>query len=112
MLTKEQKARLDPEQLAIAEKWEVDREKLNSLFEQLARAVENNDDALWKKAQQNLRDNPTPSRCEHDRSIWSPCGACEEIEQLLYPEYYDENGDRLPDEEIEIIALAKSPDNE
>lgn len=105
MLTPEQKSRLNPEQLAIAEKWDQEKEEMDKVFEKLQRAIRESNNDLFQEAladsQANIKD-----RCEHDRSIWSSCAGCDEIEQLLWPEFYDENGDRLPDEEIEKIVNA------
>lgn len=102
MLTPEQIARLSPEQLAIAERWERERDELEHLVKQLQTAMQNKDEVLWKSLQDNV-DKKRPTHCEHERSIWSTCCACNEIEHLLNPEWYDENGDRLSDEEIEKI---------
>lgn len=102
MLTDEQKARLNPEQLAIAEKWEREREERDKLWKILISAQENKDQKLWEETLDSLQEC-APSQCEHERSIWSPCVACDEIERLLNPEFYDENGDRLEDEEIEKL---------
>lgn len=104
MLSDEQRARLNPEQLLIAEKWEKEREDMGQVFEKLGLAMKNHDENLWKEALEESNINPISSRCDHDRSIWSTCSACDEIEHLLNPEFYDENGDRLEDEEIEKIV--------
>lgn len=107
MLRPEQKARLNPEQLVIAEKWEQEREDRGRLIEELGAAEKAGDNAAFREALRKIAET-THDRCEHDRSIWTPCAACEEIEQLLNPEFYDENGDRLDEEEIEKI-INKNP---
>lgn len=103
MLTDEQKSRLNPEQLAIAERWEKEREDMGKVFEKLHAAMEAKDETLWHEALAEATEENIPSMCEHERSIWSPCAACDEIEQLLNPEFYDVDGERLPDEEIEKL---------
>ena len=102
MLSEEQKARLNPEQLAVAEKWEREREERAVIIDELGKAEKAGDTVAFKAAIDKLSAT-TQDRCEHDRSIWSSCAACEEIEFLLYPEFYDENGERLPEEEIEKV---------
>ena len=90
MLTEEQKSRLNPEQLVIAEKWEREKEERSAILDKLDAGEINLKEAL------RLMDHQTNDMCEHDRSIWSPCGACNEIERLLYPDAYckgcDEHG--------------------
>jgi hypothetical protein len=107
MLTDEQKARLNPEQLAIAEKWDRETLEMDKVFEKLQRALRENNNDLFQEALADSAAN-VKDRCEHDRSIWSSCAGCDEIERLLWPEFYDENGDRMEDEEIEKIVMARN----
>lgn len=93
---------LGEDQLAIAEKWEREKEAREPLFHELSQLAERNE--RFFELVEKLSDVPT--MCEHDRSIWSPCAACEEIEQALNPEFYDENGERLDDETIDDIVEA------
>ena len=37
--------------------------------------------------------------CEHERSIWSSCAECHEIDRLLFPEHYANNGDLIEEDE-------------
>lgn len=106
MLTDEQKARLNPEQLVIAEKWEREADLREEALKEMdaARAAKDFDamqlatDKFFNIGGLLGEDN---DRCEHDRSIMGTCAGCEELERLLHPEFYDANGDRLSDEDIE-----------
>ena len=95
---------LGADQLAIAEKWEQEKEERGKLIEKIGKAEKAGDHELLRDLMEIFCD--APDRCEHDRSIWTPCAGCEEIEQALHPEFYDENGDRLEDEEVEAIINA------
>lgn len=98
---------LGKEQLAIAEKWDKEKEAQNPLFDELielATVAGTKDSERFHELVEQLSDVPT--HCEHERSIWSACAGCEEIEMALNPEFYDENGDRLPDEEIDDLVEA------
>jgi hypothetical protein len=90
MLTQEQKSKLNPEQLAIAEKWEREKNERSAILDRLDAGEIDAKEAL------RLMSMQSNGMCEHDRSIWSNCAACEEIERLLYPEAYckgcDEHG--------------------
>jgi hypothetical protein len=102
MYTPEQKARLTPEQLIIAERWEQESKDLGAIVEKMSRAMEERNEELWAEAQEDLQ-KPRPSQCEHGRHIMLSCAGCDEIERLLNPEFYDENGDRLDEETIEKL---------
>lgn len=73
---------LTPEQRVIAEKWEQEREAREKLVEDIRAGK-----VSWKEVGEILRDT-TPSMCEHDRSIWSHCISCEEIERIIRPEAF------------------------
>lgn len=88
MLTPEQKARLNPEQLTIAEKWEREREERNVLIDKLEESEKTGDRKRFMEILDEMTEIGNPDFCEHERSIWKPCAACEEIERLLYPEFY------------------------
>lgn len=90
MITPEQKERLSklsPEQQAIAEKWDKERAELDAGFQSLAKAIDAQDEEQWKDALKNLTEK-TPSMCEHERSVWSNCAGCDEIDQALHPELF------------------------
>lgn len=102
---KERLLKLGEDQLAIAEKWEREKEERTPLFEEIADLFGKPEhEARFHELVEKLSD--TPTHCEHERSIWSHCSGCEEIEHALNPEFYDENGDRLSDEEIDDIVDA------
>jgi hypothetical protein len=102
MLTQEQIARLNPEQLAIAEKWDREADERQRAVDEMEAANKARDIQAYEKAMQKFFSigSVESGRCEHDRSIMGTCAGCEELEQLLHPEFYDENGDRLPDEDL------------
>lgn len=92
-LTPEQIARLSPEELVVAEKWEREKEERGRLIELFSEAEKAGDQ---QKASEFLRQAlDTSDMCEHDRSIWSPCSACHNIEMKLHPELFDEEGEPI-----------------
>ena len=108
MLKPEQKERLlklGKEQYEIAEKWDREKEERDPLFQEMIEI--SGQPEKFERFQELLKQlSETPTHCEHERSIWSSCAGCEEIEQALNPEFYDENGDRLDDEVIEALIEA------
>lgn len=87
MLTPEQIARLSPEELLIAEKWEKEKDERDIIFNDIQTALKANDVEAYQKAIDNLTKD-LPTHCEHERSIWSRCGSCDDLEQKLYPEFF------------------------
>lgn len=81
-LSKEVKSKLTTDQLAIAEKWEVERLQRQLIMEQLEEGKISPKEALDKI------NDITPSHCEHERSIMSNCSACDEIERIIRPEAF------------------------
>jgi hypothetical protein len=79
-LTDEIKAKLTPEQLVIAEKWEDERKQREALIEQVEAGT------ITIREFFDKSEAITPYHCEHDRSIWSTCIACDEIESIIRPE--------------------------
>lgn len=93
MLTAEQKSRLDPEQLAIAEKWESDSATRLEYCDQMSAAQAAGDTAAYQKAFEDyledyLSVNKGETHCAHERSLWYNCAGCDEISRLLHPEMY------------------------
>jgi hypothetical protein len=107
MLSEQQKARLNPEQLAIAEKWELEKQERNLIVDAMMAAEKAGDKTAYDAAADKLTVFVSDV-CEHDRSIWSNCFACDEIERLLHPEFYDEEGERLSYQQIEKIVAQTS----
>jgi len=87
MLTKEQKDRLTPEELVIAEKWEAEKERQDLIFIEIQTAIAANDMDAILLATDKLG-NSVPSECEHGRHIMCGCMACDDLEQKLYPEHF------------------------
>jgi hypothetical protein len=96
----ERLARLDDKQQAIVMKRQEESAARSIVIAKLFDA----DPEVHEHAFNTLRDM-TPDMCEHDRSIWSPCMACAEIDHLMYPEVFNEFGEKIEevgyeDEEI------------
>jgi hypothetical protein len=83
MLSKEQKDRLTPEELIIAEKWDKERD---IIFEEIQTALAANAMEAFHLSIDKLGDM---QHCEHELSIWTRCGACDDLELKLYPEAFD-----------------------
>ena len=79
-LTDEIRLKLTPEQLIVAEKWDVERKQRAKLIDQLE-----NETITTKEFYDKMMEI-TPDECEHGRSIWSNCIACNEIESIIRPE--------------------------
>lgn len=83
-------ALLNPEQRKVAERWERERdERLRLLGEAKAAEARGDDEtrlALWKK----VCTIGAEDSCEHGRSVYSTCMACEEIERILSPELFED----------------------
>ena len=90
-ITAERLARLNDEQRAIVLKREEKRAIRLGL---VARLKENDPDVheMVFNALKNMDDD----MCEHDRPVWDDCLACGQINYLLFPELYDEDGFLLP----------------
>jgi hypothetical protein len=87
MLSQEQKDRLTPEELVIAEKWEAEKELQDAIYIEIQAAIAANDMAAIMLATDKLADS-APSECEHGRHIMCGCMACEDLDKKLYPEHY------------------------
>jgi len=106
MLRPDQIARLSPEQTIVAERWEREREQRAVLLDKMS-AVKDNWDAYQHLLCEYVAvDAP---RCEHDRCAMSGCHECNEIEIILNPLFYDEDGELLPEEELKE-AIASHPE--
>jgi DNA-directed RNA polymerase subunit RPC12/RpoP len=100
MISQEKRNKLSPEQLVVAEKWERERDERQALVKQMIAAGERGDVEAVDQLQTQLLDSHS-SMCEHDRSIWSPCCSCHEIEMILYPELFcTECEDQFEPEEL------------
>lgn len=89
MLTDEQKARLDSEQLAIAERWEQDRDARGLILDKMSAASDAKDNEAYQKyLKEYMSIDQGRTHCEHERSIWSNCAGCDEISRLLHPEFF------------------------
>ena len=87
MLTQEQIARLNPEQLRVALIWESEKEARDLIYEEILAAIYANDLEVIKTATDKMV-AITPMMCEHDRFIACSCADCDEIGRLLNPELY------------------------
>lgn len=89
MLSTEQIARLTPEELVIAQKWELERETRLALVDAVQAAEKAGDLATADSILHQILDS-CPNRCEHDRDIASPCLSCHILEKKLYPELFQD----------------------
>jgi methionyl-tRNA synthetase len=105
MLTDEQRSRLDPEQLAIAERWEQDRDHRLALCDKMGEAEKSGDNVAFRKyLDEYLATDKGRTHCEHERSIWSNCAACDEISRLLNPEFFCSKCEEALDEEEQPLV--------
>lgn len=93
-------AKLTPEQREVWDKWEIENEQMDKLIQQALDALAVGDQTTAVSIFNKL-DELVPHLCEHGRSIWVSCAACEAIERTLFPDMYDVDGNRLPDQNDE-----------
>ena len=88
-------ARLNPEQQKIAQAREVQRLERQILINKLRNpsATEDDHEAVFNAFRDATSDN-----CEHGRSYCKHCMACAEIDHLMFPELFDEDGERIQDD--------------
>lgn len=88
-------ARLNVEQQAIVQEREVQRKYRHALMMKASSpdATEEDQEAVYNA----LRDGT--NSCEHGRPNCKPCMACGEIDHLMFPELFDEYGERIQDDE-------------
>jgi hypothetical protein len=81
--------RLNIEQQSIAQTRELKRKEYSRLITKLAEpsATEDDHERVYNALLNMGRDT-----CEHGRSYWKHCLACGEIDHLMFPELYDEEG--------------------
>lgn len=87
--------KLTDEQQVVFDRWERDKLRLRQTIELLFKKSEYSPDEY--KRLLNEIEADIVSQCEHERSIWKSCAACDEIEKIVYPELFDENGERKED---------------
>lgn len=81
---------LSDNQKITADRWDrekVDRDLYLSIY---LKSLETNDKLLEKESL-DLLSKSDVAFCEHDRSIFSTCIACSEIEKILLPELFTED---------------------
>lgn len=84
-------ALLTPEQLTVYQHWLEQDDLFKKQFAEWLEAIDTNDDRRRLALQEEIKKMPLV--CDHNVPCWDTCGYCMEIEHLLYPELYDENGD-------------------
>jgi hypothetical protein len=92
-LTPEQLARLNPDQLRVVRKRELEKKERAKLIENLRGSDAEQNEMLFNALRASLDDSNM--ECEHGRSLAKPCIACHEIEVALHPEAYDEDGNPI-----------------
>lgn len=91
-LMQERIARLSPENQTIMQAREIKRKKTAWLIDQ-ARKDPANDELQHKVFDQIL--DMQEDYCEHERSTWSNCIACGELDHAMFPELFNESGEHL-----------------
>ena len=89
-------ARLNPEQQVIARARENNRKERHKLFLKLENA--NLSEEEVKETLLSFA-SFSESNCEHGRSYCKPCAACGEIDHIMFPELFHEDGNRLNEDE-------------
>lgn len=84
--------KLDEDDQKVAYKWREEHEQRRKLIDKLGEAERAKDKEGVMAAMKEIT-TIGGNRCEHDRSIWTPCGACTHIEEVLYPEFAESNDD-------------------
>lgn len=91
-------AKLTSEQRKIYDTWEAEAILSDDLIEKALLALAGGDQVSAKAYFQQI-EKTIPTICEHGKSIWDTCADCDAIEQIVYPEDFDENGIRLDEDE-------------
>lgn len=84
--------KLDEEDQAVARKWREERIARRKLIDKLG-DVPKHDKEGYAKVLEEIASSSAKSYCEHERSIWKPCAACDHIERTLYPEMFPDDED-------------------
>jgi hypothetical protein len=92
-------AKLTSEQRRIYDAWEAEALISDDLVEKALTALAVGDQ-ITAKAYFHQIEQTIPTICEHGKSIWDDCSACDDIERTLFPEDFDKDGMRLTEEEI------------
>jgi hypothetical protein len=95
-LVQERIARLDPEDQKIIQAREVKRKERFRLLDKLSHPDANED--THEMVFNALRDMDD-DRCEHDRSYCKNCMDCGEIDHKMFPELFDEYGERIEEKD-------------
>ena len=74
-------AKLDAEQKAVADKWDKEKLERAVLLDEMGRAESTKDHHKAKEIFKKLV-AADGDMCEHERSIWSNCSACLDIENI------------------------------
>jgi hypothetical protein len=93
-MLQERIAKLNPEQQVLAQAREVKRKYRSGLIKKLADPNEDVQEMVFNA----LRDVDSGNSCEHDRSYCKHCIACGEIDYLMFPELFDEEGFKIDEE--------------
>lgn len=94
-LIQERMARLNPEQLVIVRTREV---KKKERFEIIKKLASSQDEEAHERLLDALRDGDD-FNCEHGRSYAKHCGLCGQIDHLMFPELFNEDGFRIEESE-------------
>jgi hypothetical protein len=84
-LRQERKALLTPEQRKVADWWDERFDRQFARLYEVGNALNTGDQDKVRKLVEEIPEDQF-YHCPHERSLWKPCGECEDIEHILNPE--------------------------
>lgn len=87
-------AKLTPEQLEVYKNWEKEMDQSEIILQKLLDALGSNNMEEVKRLGKEIQE-VIPAVCEHGRSVFGSCLACDEIERIVFPETFNANGERI-----------------
>lgn len=76
---------LNPEQREVVRAWDAENQERFKFYNQLEAAEKAGDSKLMSELIEGWAES-IPRHCEHGRDVWSGCMACDEIENIIYPD--------------------------
>lgn len=74
---------LSQEQKEIVKQWDKERAIRFGIVDEMFAALKKGDKKLYNSLHEKYEES-TEEFCVHERSIWSRCGSCEEIEKICH----------------------------
>ncbi len=101
-------AKLTPDQLEIYKNWEREIEQSEVILQGLLSALASNNLDEVRRLSNQLKEL-VPPNCEHGRSVYLSCQACDQIERTLFPESFNADGERIDNMDGECILDNPDP---